>query len=211
MNIYIIDEKPQRQAYYGWTEEKFDKHKGVLTRIVSKNQLFDDDVREDLKNADLIFFHESFYNNQQEDGQKYSDDKQQKIIDYIKEKGGGVFGGSIGVSAYVSNLVSLPVKLFYNNLSFLLCLNSLENWRETILYGNNPHVEKILKFKDELFSFFLKFDNNLNAEDQLGNNDEFLDKIEEIETFLGIENILLSSKSIFELKIYVNHLLDRRL
>jgi hypothetical protein len=147
--IYLIDDKKNRQSNYGWSKEKLEVYKDVLTPIYTYSEIEKTEERAEIFNeGNTIIFHESFFDNIDIIHKSNSLKIRNKLIDFSKNNEGFnlvIFSGSKNSRKLSKNNASVPVSIMYQNLNIFI--NKLKNGDtnlEYLLFGANIKLEKEL-------------------------------------------------------------------
>ena len=152
--IYLIDDKRIRQKDNGWSFEKIQKFKNILTPIYSANELTDE-IRNDIfSGSNVILFHESFFDNPENKHRKDVDKIRQDLIEYANKNKTilAFFSGSIGNRVINENIAYLPTNILYANLeafihSFIKGIFNISY----LVYGDNFGREETLLLKQKIW------------------------------------------------------------
>jgi len=153
--IYLIDEKKERQLKYGWSSERFLKHKNILTVVSDYKQLENITSKTLLDSPNnIIMLHDSFFKNLdilEKDVIEFKNRIQSKGLYYV------TFGGSFDSTYYDDKTLQLKVKLFYSNLENFLENHSID--LRILAYGINFEKEEFLTIKNNVWNFLFRYDN----------------------------------------------------
>ncbi len=200
--IYLIDDKGERQKNLGWSKDVLMKYKEILIPIYTAD-ILEEKRLEILNENNIIFYHESFFDNPNNFHKKSSLKIKQDLIDYSDKKSLKVvfFSGSIGARSFEKNRVSLPVGILYKNLHSFL--------DEYILSGQNINLKQIAYgieyIKEEILEKKLKIWEMLKNDDvgNFTNNPQLNFLLEEYQK-LTQKKLSLDSISIDYLKYQIN-------
>lgn len=152
--IYLIDDKRIRQKDNGWSFEKIQNLKNILTPVYSANELTDKIRNEIFSGTNVILFHESFFDNPENKHRKDVDKIRQDLIEYAyKNKTILVFfSGSIGNRVINENIAYLPTNILYANLEAFIdsYIKGLFNI-SYLVYGDNFRREETLLLKEKIW------------------------------------------------------------
>ena len=153
--IYLIDDKRIRQKDNGWSFEKFQNFKNILTTVYSANELTDE-IRNDIfSGINVILFHESFFDNPENKHRKEVDKIRQNLIEYANKNKTILvfFSGSIGNRVINENIAYLPTNILYSNLEVFIdsAIKGLFNINY-LVYGDNFKREETLLFKQKIWN-----------------------------------------------------------
>jgi hypothetical protein len=152
--IYLIDDKRIRQKDNGWSFEKIQNLKNILTPIYSSDELTDKIRNEIFSGSNVILFHESFFDNPENKHRKDVDKIRQDLIEYAyKNKTILVFfSGSIGNRVINDNIAYLPTNILYTNLEAFIdsYIKGVFNI-SYLVYGDNFRREETLLIKQNIW------------------------------------------------------------
>jgi CheY-like chemotaxis protein len=150
--IYLIDDKKTRQESYGWNSEKFDKYANFIKPIYTYSQIQDENLSAEIfKDDNIVLFHESFFDNSVNSGNKESVTIRKKLDSFTQEKTNfltAFFSGSKTIKKQNKNVVHLPVSSLYQNLEIFINKGKQGNSNfQFLLFGANPQIEELLTKK----------------------------------------------------------------
>lgn len=170
MKIYLIDEQSHRQQNFGWTMEKFEKFKNIISVYRESEALSFERVIQ----FNIVLLHESFPNKELK-RQIYNHNDQNRNFGLI------VFSGSKKERKKneIGNRVDLPVSIFYQNLEIFLekIRNGEKPNANYLIYGEKPNADKAIL--EEIIKR-----NNDEKQNTIGSNKEnliFITNNEDIE------------------------------
>lgn len=152
--IYLIDDKKIRQKDNGWSFEKIQTFKNILTPVYSANELTDKIRNMIFSGSNVILFHESFFDNPENKHRKDVDKIRQDLFEYANKNKTILvfFSGSIGNRVINDNIAYLPTNILYSNLEVFI--NSFVNGQINInylVYGDNFKREETLLLKQKIW------------------------------------------------------------
>lgn len=162
--IYLIDDKRERQQKLGWTQEKLEDFKDVLTPIYNNSELqAKKSVLFDAGNA--ILFHESFFDNPLNKKSEEVEEIGQTLAEYSEKRSFPIvrFSGSMGSRHFDKLLATMPFSILYQNLTIFLesYRGSAELSLKKLAFGSSDKAEEILQHKSEIYrSLYDKKDND---------------------------------------------------
>src|SRR5690606_34618002 len=117
--IYLIDDKRIRQKSYGWDEENLKHFKDFLKPIYTADELvaLKDEISSNTEN--IIFFHESFFDNATNFHKKNSSQIRRELEVYASNNSKRLlvmFSGSRNSRNFSENIAYIPVSVLYQNL-----------------------------------------------------------------------------------------------
>lgn len=144
--IYIIDENINRQNELGWNESRFREYSDILFLINDVNSLLKNST--DIKNnTSFVLIHESFKDLTAFSNKVFIENFIKEITEIAKDKKIYLvfFSGGKNERSIVDNIISLPVNIFYQNLSvFLDRYNQKLVDIKYLIYGENILIEENL-------------------------------------------------------------------
>ena len=163
--IYLIDENINRQNELGWKESRLSEYSDILILINDVNSLFKNII--DIKNdRSFVMIHESFKDLSAINNKVFIENFIKEITEIAKEKKIYLvfFSGGKNERSIVDNIISLPVNIFYQNLSVFL-----DRYKQKIvdikylIYGKNIQIEEnlinLLNFKNNDIDETIEFEN----------------------------------------------------
>jgi hypothetical protein len=189
--IYLIDDKRIRQKDNGWSVEKFENFKDILTPIYSVNELTDEKKEEIFLDSNVILFHESFFDNPENKNTKDADKIRQDLIKFANKYKTILvfFSGSIGTRVINENTAYLPTNILYSNLEAFI--NSYLNAQiniDYLVYGDNIRREETLLIKQKIWNSVYDLNeipkNNIEFKSELSKLNPNIDinKIDDLKT-----------------------------
>lgn len=147
--IYLIDDKINRQSDYGWSKEKLDLYKDIITPIYTYSEIQKNEKRQEIfKDGNTIMFHESFFDNIDIVHRSNSLEIRNRLTKFSKKDEGFnlvIFSGSKNSRKLVENFASLPVSILYQNLGlFIERVKKNDQNLEYLVFGENIELEKEL-------------------------------------------------------------------
>ncbi|WP_299707477.1 hypothetical protein [uncultured Pontibacter sp.] len=169
--IYLIDEKRLRQENYSWTTEKFDEYKEFIKPIYTKDELDNAKASIFSDQANIVLFHDSFFDTMYNKHEKNVDRIRQDIIQLSEKMKVVLFsGGTYNRIIKNENYASLPVEWIYKNLEFFTEQYRQQNEKlEHLAYGKNYEFEIIAQQRNELWKMLYKKKNS----DTIPTNERF--------------------------------------
>lgn len=167
--VYLIDDKKSRQELLGWKDSDFNEHESVLKSVCTYKQIKEENLSSEIFSSNnIILFHESFFDNVENQDKKESKEVREKLTNWANKHGLILvkFSGAINSRSLDNNQVSLPVSILYRNLEIFLTSLKTEDKIEIslkkLLFGENYKIEEILLLKKEIWETKFKFSPLLN-------------------------------------------------
>lgn len=144
MMIYLIDDKPSRQADYGWNEDKLSSYKDILIVIRNLDDL-KNSMTEIFNRGNIILYHESFLNSLDKETKDFMIIFENRLLSEEDNLYVARFSGSKNSTWINNNKCMLPPAPLYENLETFIFKHreGMTNFKY-LAYGEEYEIEESL-------------------------------------------------------------------
>jgi CheY-like chemotaxis protein len=207
--IYLIDENINRQNELGWNESRFREYSDILFLINDVNSLLKN-ITDIKNNPSFVLIHESFKDLTAFSNKVFIENFIKEITEIAKDKKIYLvfFSGGKNERSIVDNVISLPVNIFYQNLSvFLDRYNQKLVDIKYLIYGENIQIEEnlinLLNTKNSDIDETIEFENSSKSLIVKSFDFEIEDPFKETTSEIIYEDIITD---VFLNEFCINHL-----